>query len=122
MPFETADRWTREERSPNCAVCGQRLGIASWVINYPHSAHEECVDWTKMPFPYPHRAGLIHRGLRRTNDRAIQRDLAALLRRIQVMKRRWPEGARETLAEWKEFTPRARELLRSVDEDLAAML
>jgi hypothetical protein len=84
--------------SGRCLLCEKALGSEPHTITvYPDGEHLRCRDWSAHPWPYDSLLRQL-----RTRYRALrqaQEIIEALGRWLAERRRRWPEGAADTVLE-----------------------
>lgn len=105
-------------RADACCVCGEPLGCGpNWVVSFPHTAHEACVDWTDRECPYLERLSAL-RSMWWRATREQKEVIRPLVRWLYGLRIVWPTGAAELMIETRRRIEVARvELVRLGCED-----
>jgi hypothetical protein len=75
-----------------CVRCDELLGDSYWITNYPHGAHERCVDWNNRAFPFERQANALVR-IARAPEVTRPDLLHRAARALWALKSRWPHNA-----------------------------
>ena len=97
-----------------CVRCGEIIEGRYWMVQFPHGAHEACVDWSQRAFPFVREIDVLRLLARRAGLR-VRPALLRAAERLTALRRRWPVEAPSIFDEGRSIIDAVRPLLAELD-------